>query len=171
MLQGRIDQQPGGNIRYSADTIVMGGQIPKILHFPMKKGVKNVTGRAILLPDSIGIILPFRSAEIISRQRIPENMVIRKGYHHRVHEDASSFRSSDSLLNAIWDLCKHTIKATTFAGLYVDGDRERIPYEADALINQLSHYAVDTVHDIARNTIDYLMASPAWPTEWQLQMH
>ena len=171
MLEGRIDRQPGGNIRYIADTMVLGGQFPAVLHFPMKKGVKNVTGRAILLPDSIGIILPFRSAEIISRQSIPENMVIRKGYHHRFHEGASSFRSSDSLLNAIWDLCKHTIKATTFAGLYVDGDRERIPYEADALINQLSHYAVDTVHDIARNTIDYLMASPAWPTEWQLQMH
>jgi alpha-L-rhamnosidase len=45
------------------------------------------------------------------------------------------------LLNRIWELCRYSIKATTFAGVYVDGDRERIPYEADAYLNQLSHYA------------------------------
>jgi hypothetical protein len=56
-------------------------------------------------------------------------------------------------------------------GLYIDGDRERIPYEADALINQLSHYALDTEYEIARNTFEYLMNHPTWPTEWQLQMH
>jgi hypothetical protein len=56
-------------------------------------------------------------------------------------------------------------------GLYIDGDRERIPYEADALINQLSHYAVDASYAMARNTFSYLMAHPTWPTEWHLQMH
>ena len=56
-------------------------------------------------------------------------------------------------------------------GLYIDGDRERIPYEADALINQLSHYALDTEYIIARNTFEYLMQHPTWPTEWHLQMH
>jgi hypothetical protein len=56
-------------------------------------------------------------------------------------------------------------------GLYIDGDRERIPYEADALINQLSHYAIDSVYEVARNTIDHLMMHPTWPTEWHLQMH
>jgi hypothetical protein len=32
--------------------------------------------------------------------------------------------------------------------IYVDGDRERIPYEADAYINMLSHYAVDSEYSI-----------------------
>ena len=56
-------------------------------------------------------------------------------------------------------------------GLYIDGDRERIPYEADALINQLSHYALDTEYSLARNTFEHLMLHPTWPTEWHLQMH
>jgi hypothetical protein len=133
--------------------------------------VKNTTGRAILMPKHVGLILPFRAAEIISRSRITEDAIVRRYQHYKYNEGLATFRSSDSLLNALWELCRHSIQSTTFAGLYVDGDRERIPYEADALINQLSHYAVDTVYDIARNTADYLMMSPAWPTEWQLQMH
>jgi hypothetical protein len=70
----------------------------------------------------------------------------------------------------VWDLCKYSIKATTFAGYYVDGDRERIPYEADAYLNQLSHYAVDNEYAIARKTIEYFMHYPTWPTEWQLHV-
>ena len=58
------------------------------------------------------------------------------------------------------------IKATTFAGVYVDGDRERIPYEADAYLNQLSHYTTDRDIQMARDTFDHLMANATWPTEW-----
>jgi hypothetical protein len=61
------------------------------------------------------------------------------------------------------------MKATSFCGYYVDGDRERLPYEADALINQLSHYAVDAEYSIARRTMQYLIYHPTWPTEWSLQ--
>jgi hypothetical protein len=64
-------------------------------------------------------------------------------------------------------MCKYTIKATTFAGLYVDGERERIPYEADAYLNQLSHYTTDREYAIARSTLEYFMKNPTWPTEWQ----
>jgi len=171
VVGGRLDPAPGGNIRYVADTVVVASGMGRQLWFPRKKNIRNTTGRAVPLPDTMGIVLPFRAAETVSRLRMTEKEVARRVYHHVFHEDASSFRSSDSLLNAIWDFCKHTIKATTFMGVYIDGDRERIPYEADALINQLSHYAVDSVYDIARNTARYLLFSPAWPTEWHLQMH
>ena len=83
-------------------------------------------------------------------------------------DGASLFISSDDTLNQVWDLCKHTIKATTFCGVYVDGDRERIPYEGDAYINQLCHYAVDHEYDFARYSLEYLLQRPTWPTEWQL---
>jgi hypothetical protein len=53
-----------------------------------------------------------------------------------------------------------------FAGVYVDGDRERIPYEADAYLNQLSHYYVDHDATMARLTFDWLTQYPTWPTEW-----
>ncbi|MGI6302875.1 MAG: hypothetical protein ACOX52_17715 [Verrucomicrobiota bacterium] len=55
---------------------------------------------------------------------------------------------------------------TSFAGIYIDGDRERIPYEGDAYINQLGHYAVDREYAIARRTIEHFMDHPTWPTEW-----
>jgi len=51
----------------------------------------------------------------------------------------------------------------------VDGDRERIPYEADALINQLCHYGVDREYSMARRSCEYLLQYPTWPAEWILQ--
>jgi hypothetical protein len=70
----------------------------------------------------------------------------------------------------VWDLCRYSIKATTFAGVYVDGDRERIPYEADAYLNQLSHYTTDNDVQMARDTFDHLMKHGTWPTEWAPHM-
>jgi hypothetical protein len=32
----------------------------------------------------------------------------------------------------VWELCRYTLKATPFLALYADGNRERMPYEADA---------------------------------------
>jgi hypothetical protein len=52
--------------------------------------------------------------------------------------------------------------------MYVDGDRERIPYEGDAYINQLGHYCVDDEPSLARYTHEYLLQYPTWFTEWQL---
>ncbi len=42
---------------------------------------------------------------------------------------ASACECSNNTLNRIWDLCKYSIKATSFAGVHVDGVRERIPYD------------------------------------------
>ncbi|MBR4975842.1 MAG: hypothetical protein IKY61_02220, partial [Thermoguttaceae bacterium] len=83
---------------------------------------------------------------------------------------ASYFNCDDDRLNRVWDLCRYSIPATTFAGYYVDGDRERIPYEGDALLNQLSHYCVDREFSLARVTLEYLIFNPTWPTEWHLQI-
>ncbi len=74
------------------------------------------------------------------------------------------------MLNQIWELSRYSIKATTFAGVYVDGDRERIPYEADAYLNQLSHYYTDSDYEMARDTFDHLMQYGTWPTEWAPHM-
>jgi hypothetical protein len=79
----------------------------------------------------------------------------------------SSFASSDERLGRIYEFCKYSVKATSFAGVYVDGDRERIPYEADAYLNQLSHYCTDREFTLARYSHEYLMQHPTWPTEWK----
>jgi hypothetical protein len=163
-----IDKNPGGTIRYKRLVL---SQVP--LHnpftLPLPPDGRNDRPPAVLLPDSVGTLVPFRYCEIENLNIPIESIRIRQQlYHYPFDEEASYFYSSDTVLNQIWDLCKHTIKATSFLGVYIDGDRERIPYEADAYINQLSHYAVDREYGPARETITHFMDHPTWPTEWLL---
>ncbi|WP_431210187.1 alpha-L-rhamnosidase C-terminal domain-containing protein [Puia sp. P3] len=131
---------------------------------------RNERPPAIALPDSFGRVMPFRYVEV-ENLRVPAGdfFVKKKVFNWRFDDSASYFVSSDTVLNRVWEMCKHTVKATSFCGLYVDGDRERTPYEADALINQLSHYAVDREYSLARRTNAYFIDHPTWPTEWILQ--
>jgi len=128
----------------------------------------TLPGKALPLPEGFPVLMPFRYAEV-DGAKVPltsENFT-QLAHFSYWEDDSSSFKSSDDILNQVWDLCKYSIKATTFNGLYVDGDRERIPYEADAYLNQLSHYTTDREYAIARQTIEYFMEHPTWPTEWQ----
>ena len=124
--------------------------------------------RPVLMPDYIGEVYPFRYVEVESHLATLKQAE-RQMVHYAWDDEASYFHSSDSVLNQVWDLCRYSIKATTFAGVYVDGDRERIPYEADAIINQLGHYCTDREYTMARYTTDYLCHNATWPTEWILQ--
>lgn len=163
-----IDLNPGGTIRYQK---VVLKDIPEKKSFQLQlpPDGRNDKPPAVILPDSFGRIMPFRYCEIENLNMPIEKVTItQKVFNYRFNDEASSFTSSDTILNQVWDLCKHTIKATSFCGLYVDGDRERIPYEADAYINQLSHYAVDSEYGIAKETIKYFFSHPTWPTEWML---
>lgn len=168
-LPNSIDRNPSGEIRYQKIVLPNLNEL-KPISLTLKENLRNTTPPAVLLPDSFGIIMPFRYCEI-ENLRIPiTDLDIRqKAFYYHFNDSASSFLSSDTILNKVWDLCKHTIKATSFAGYYIDGDRERIPYEADAFINQLSHYSVDSVYSLARRTNEYFMENPTWPTEWILQ--
>lgn len=166
---GSVERKPKGTIRY------------QLLALPLKKGLhryqpvfppdkRNTGSKAVRMPDYIGEVFPFRYVEL---ERAAPSITIkaleRYAVNYPFEADAGEFESSDTLLNQVWDLCKYTMKATSFTGLYVDGDRERIPYEADALINQLSHYAVDAEYNMAKRSLAYLIFSPTWPTEWSLQ--
>ena len=129
---------------------------------------RNTGPGAVLMPCEIGEVYPFRYAEIEHASDVDAAQVHQIRVHYLFDDDASTFSSSDPILNEVWDLCKYTIKATSFAGVYVDGDRERIPYEGDAYINQLCHYCVDSEYDLARYSHEYLLHHPTWPTEWQM---
>ncbi len=170
LKDGKIDRKPGGHIRYNeVELAVEPGKIKYVLQLPPDK--RNTGPRAVHLPDSIGVVMPFRYAEIENASKnISDKAVSQKACFYYFEYGNSSFNCSDSILNQVWDICKYSMKATSFAGLYVDGDRERIPYEADAYINQLSHYSVDDEYTIARRTIEYFMKCPTWPTEWQLHV-
>jgi len=164
---GRLDRNPPGSIRYIRIAQATGpSRGPTRVQIPPDK--RNTGPAAIPMPASIGEVYPFRYAEIECAGGIDPSAVRRTFVHYPFDDDASAFDSPDPVLNAVWDLCKYTIKATTFCGVYVDGDRERIPYEGDATINQLSHYCVDREYSIGRYTHEYLLQYPTWPTEWQL---
>ncbi|MRX64815.1 sulfatase-like hydrolase/transferase [Maribacter luteus] len=168
--QGNVNRTPPAksNIRYQELKVnVKPGQTT--YRIPVQTDERNTRpNKAIPLPDGFPPLVPFRYAEIEGTQsEIKSKDVEQLAFHTYWDDSASSFKSNNTILNQVWDLCKYSIKATTFNGLYVDGDRERIPYEADAYLNQLSHYTTDREYAMARRTIEYFMQHPTWPTEWQ----
>jgi len=171
LLDGKIDQKPGGTIRYQEVKLNV---TPDKSSYKVKlvANKRNTNELAIALPDSFPVLMPFRYAEIVGADNnYNPNQTNQVSYFNYFNSASSAFTSSDTILNKVWDICKYTMKATTFAGYYVDGDRERIPYEADAYLNQLSHYAVDNEYAMARKTIEYFFNSkPTWPTEWQMHV-
>ncbi len=163
-----VDRKPGGTIRYRKIKVE---QSPgeQILVAPIPPDERNTREHAIKMPPEIGEVMPFRYAEI---EKCPIDLtqddVTMIAVHYPFDDSAASFECSDPVLNDVWELCKYSIKATSFCGVYVDGDRERIPYEADAYINQLGHYCVDREYAMARYSHEYLITHPTWPTEWIL---
>ena len=167
---GSIDRNPGGTLRYREIRLPVsrGNHTYRI---KMAPDTRNTGAAAILMPAAIGEVLPFRYLEISgAAQPFTPEALIRETAHYPFDDHAAQFSSSDTILNQIWNLCQYSIKATSFTGVYVDGDRERIPYEGDAVINQLSHYAVDNEFIMTRRSMEYLMQHPTWPTEWHLQI-
>ena len=162
-----VNKNPGGTVRYYKVTEILKKGVGEVEIRNPKDG-RNTGRRAIALPEEIGVISPFRYVELVNFPgKLTKNMITQIAVHYPFDEKASSFESSSEILNDIWDLCKYSMKATSFCGVYVDGDRERIPYEADAYINQLSHYAVDREYTLARYSHEYLLENPTWPTEWK----
>ena len=161
-----IKRNPGGTIR----SRFIGLHIDKgmkwytvsIPHIP-----RNSKYPAIVMPDYVGEVTPFRYCEIETHSPLTTcEGVEQLAVNYYWDDTASSFTCPDTILNNVWNLCKYSIKATSFCGVYVDGDRERIPYEADAYINQLGHYCTDREYSMARYSNEYLMLNPTWPTEW-----
>jgi alpha-L-rhamnosidase len=164
---GRIDRNPPGSVRYIRIEQEI-GESQQASRITIPPDERNTGPSAIKMPAEIGEVFPFRYAELEAAEGIDASAIQQICVHYPFDDNASSFNSSDSVLNAVWDLCKYSIKATTFCGVYVDGDRERIPYEGDAYINQLGHYCVDSEYAFARFTHEYLIQHPTWPTEWHL---
>jgi len=166
---GNLNRKPTGNMRYAQYKIDLhrGMHTYKI---QLQPNAVNTRPAAVKAPVYIGEVTPFRYCEIEGYNRaLKAEDLTRLMVHYQFDDGAANFHSSDSTLNAVWELCKYSMKATSYLGTYVDGDRERIPYEADAYINQLSHYAVDREYTIARKTSEYLIYHPTWPTEWIMQ--
>lgn len=166
----RVNRNPGGSIIYNQVKVdLIPGkteylvQIPRFIsHYPNSQ----------VLAEHMPEVTSFRYAEIEGLQgELNIEQVQQMALLYRFDEDAADFRSSNDNLNQIWELCKHTLKVTPFMGVYIDGGaRERMPYEADAYMQQVAHYCVDREFAIQRYTTDFLIYNPSWPTEWHLHI-
>jgi alpha-L-rhamnosidase len=162
--EGRLERNPRGSIQYRSMSLALRPGVTEYTAI-IPSDERNTGPMAIPMAEEIGEVMPFRYGEL---ENCPPDFTAEQlAVHYPFDEEAARFGSSDDTLNAVWDICKYTIKATLFCGLYVDGDRERIPYEGDAYLNQLSHYCLDSEYAPARLSQEYLFDWPTWPTEWQ----
>lgn len=169
LKNGRIDRNPGGTIRFSEYKLVLreGWNTYVIAIRPDRR---NTGPNAMHMPAYTGDVTPFRYCEVENYAlSISSDKIVRETVFYPFVDTDSEFTSSDTVLSKVWDLCKYSMRATSFAGTFVDGDRERIPYEADSYINQLGVYGVARDYSIARHSEEYLIDHPTWPTEWILQ--
>jgi hypothetical protein len=164
----KINRAPGGSRRYREISVeVKPGE--HSYQVEITPDERNTGEMAIKVPAENFEVIPFRYAELrglpapLTRRQVRQRVL-----HYPFDDTATRFNSAAPALNRIWQMCHHTMKATTVCGLYIDGDRERIPYEADAYINMLGHYACDREFTMARRTHEYLLTEPTWPTEWIL---
>lgn len=122
-------------------------------------------------PQNFGEVMPFRYFELVN---FPGTLTAADVTQERLLDEfdtnAANFNCSSPALDRIWNLCRNSMEMLTFDGIYVDGDRERRPYESDAYIHQLSAYAVDNEFIMPRYTFEYLLQYPTWPTEWKFHM-
>lgn len=167
---GSVKMQPGATIR---STRILGEITQDGVHrVPLVADRRNTNGgaegAAVRIPAEHGVVTPFRYAEVFRAPfPITPETVRMVAVEYPMDMKASAFTCDNADLVKVYDLCKASIRATSFAGLYVDGDRERIPYEADAYLNQLGEYAVHADYSLGRASHEYLMAHPTWPTEWK----
>ena len=163
-----VNTSPGATIRYWSGS------------FTLQSGNFTYTNRSSTAVGTIspptatyGIVSPFRYLELAGVPggvTLTTNDVTQQRLQTEFDDNAATFSSSSAALNQVWGLCKYSMKALTFDGIYVDGDRERTPYEADTYIHMLSSYAVNNDFTMPRCSFEYLTNHLTWPTEWPLHM-
>lgn len=163
---GRLNRAPGGSRFFTAAAIPVTPGKP--VYFPIPEHVAPEPHLPKCMPPPGGEIAPFRYVEITGYDG--HITLERQEIHAPFDDSAADFECDNDNLNRIWQFCKYSIKATTPFGIYVDGNRERLAYEADSYINQLGHFCCDANFSIAHNTIERLLVHPTWPTEWRLIM-
>jgi hypothetical protein len=158
---GKILRKPPGSVRYHR----MGVTLLPGRH---AYNVRLTENDRRLMPAEVGAVMPFRYVEIEGAAGpIGPDAARQVVAFYPFDDQAARFTSTDPKLDAVWELCKYTMKATSFCGLFVDGDRERLAYEADAYINQLGWYACNREFTLPRLSHEHLMDHPTWPPEWK----
>jgi len=160
-----VDSKPGGGIifRKVPLTIKPGKRLytltlPRFVpHYPHSQA----------MPEQLPDVVPFRYCELMpGTEKITVEAPKQLALWIDFDDSASAFTSSNKDLNAVYDLCRYSVKVNTFNGDYAASERERMMYEADSYIHQMSHYAVDRAFRTARYTSENMIFHASWPTEW-----
>lgn len=125
----------------------------------------------VFRPEAVGkfgTVMPFRWLEVVRAPfPITARNVRQVPIHYPYDMSEESFSCDSPALVRVHDFCKHSIRATTYMGKFIDGDRERLPYEADSYITQLGTYAITSDDTLVRAMADYFATNTTWPTEWK----
>ncbi|HEY8930029.1 MAG TPA: alpha-L-rhamnosidase C-terminal domain-containing protein [Mucilaginibacter sp.] len=159
-----IDTKPGGGILYDTYKIALKqGVNDYVLELP--RFVPQFPWSQVM-PLQFPEVIPFRYAEIQAMPGLVVNKITQKALTVTFNYNASSFSSSDDRLNQIYEMCRYSTIANTFNGDFANSERERMMYEADCYIQQMSHYAIDREFSTARYSTENLIYHASWPTEW-----
>eukprot|EP01035_Chromulina_nebulosa_P007634 gene7634-10305_t len=120
LAAGRINRKPPGTVRYATTTATLAAGKPLVVAPSPDK--RNTTPPAVLTPADWGVVLPFRWVEIEGwpGELRADQIHRRAAFASTWNDHAAAFRCSEPLFDRIWELCRYSIKATTFAGVYVD---------------------------------------------------
>lgn len=160
-----VDANPGGGVlfrRYPLE--IRSGTHTYDVEFP-RFVPKYPHSQA--MPAHMPEVVPFRCVEVLpGPHAVAVDSAEQRALWYEFDDSASDFTSSSPELDAIYDLCKYSLKVNTFNGDYASSERERMMYEADTFIQQMGHYAVDREFAIARYSVANMLHHGSWPTEW-----
>ena len=170
LQNGRINKNPGG-FRYckEGDLELKSGQKCYEFPIPPRRLQQNnaYAVRACTPPEAGGKeVAPFRYVEVTGA--VGPVTLIRREFFADIRDVESGFLCENKEMEKLWDFCRYSIKATGIFGKYVDGERERVPYEGDSYINQLGHFCCAADYSMAKATIEYFFEYWTWPMEWVL---
>jgi hypothetical protein len=160
-----VEQKPGGGIIHAVFPLTLrpgkhaySVPIPRFVpHYPYSQA----------LPRQMPEVIPYRYCQVLpGSEKVAVNDAQQLRLNIEFDDSSSSFVSSSAALDQVYDLCKYSIKVNTFNGDYAGSERERMLYEADTYIQQISHYAIDREFAIARYSAENMIYHTSWPTEW-----
>ena len=162
-----IDRKPPGSVCYRSCETLLSSRERVLVPTPKAPFAPGVRRGAVQVPPGYDDVLPFRAIEVEGwpGEFKPEHARI-KALHSTFDDKAAAFSCSDKTLTDVWKLCQHSLKATSFLGVSIDGERERTAYEADAYLAQLGHCLMERDWALYRWTLELLLTYSTWPTEW-----
>ena len=108
-----LDAKPPGSVIFRTFTLALEpGRAVHRLVIPAQP--RHSDPAAVHMPATIGEVTVFRAAEIVGWPgELTADQVRLLAVHVPYNPEAAAFECSDTTLNAVWELCRHTMVATS----------------------------------------------------------